>query len=174
MNALRSVAAAFMAMLQASLDSVWARLHVSGDFGNGRGGVQASYVEGVAQGAEYVRKREKREGPIAFTYTHFTPEKFDTYRERLRVAGVEVLYSDPVELQAGSAIAVVDVSGARARIHAAGLNALLCPAQQSKALTCRRCIKTTGGCLEARDRNRVVIFVPEKGTDRLVSEAQTE
>lgn len=167
-----SAFAAFIAMVTAALTGVPARLHVSGGFAKPDGGVDAEYIDALCAGASFVGRKYKRE-LVAFTYTAFSDAVFDEYRARLADAGIRVLSSN--SRQAGGSLVrptVGELRAMRAELRADGLTLMLCPAQLThNGITCRECVRRTGGCTTAHLEGRVIGFSAQGQTRRRIERA---
>lgn len=166
-----SVVAAFIAMVAGARTGAPTRLHVSGDFAAQDGSVDVAYIEGLCKAARFV-SRKYREAFQCFTYTAFEDETFEPYRVRLARAGIVVLSSNT--LQAGGTIlrpSFKELRAQRALIEAqSGAKLLLCLAQLTdKAVTCRECIRTTGGCLKAKERGFIIGFEADGNTTKAIT-----
>jgi len=164
-----SVTSVAIAMGAAASLSVPARLHVSGDFalpdedGEASLNVDTEYIEWIAMLARAI-KPYTRADCAAYTYTHFSPELFEPARLYLEASGIPVVYSEQ-EMVGGAILVCNEEHGKeeRARLKEKGIGALLCPAQLTgKLVTCRTCT----ACWRLREKDSLVMFMPEKRTRR--------
>lgn len=136
------------------------RLHVSGDFYSG-GKLDEEYLSGLCV-LGFETQHSSRSRPWAWTYTHAPPEIFDDWREELRMAGIEILYSDRFE-----------PGGAVVWPHE-----LFPVLNGDDTLKFVKCLEQVNGtpcivcdlCRHARAKNQCIVFDPNRARYKMVME----
>jgi endonuclease III len=139
------------------------RLHVSGDFYSD-GELDEEYLHGLCV-LGFETQHTVRSRPWAWTYTHAPPEIFDDWREELRMAGIEILYSDRFE-PGGAVIWPHDMFPVL---------------QNDRKLKFVKCLEQVNGtpcivcdlCRNARSKNQCIVFEPNRARYKEVMKKAT-
>lgn len=159
--ALPSVRAAALAMTVARHNKLLARLHVSGDFLEDNV-VAAVYVDGLIQVAGQLRELLPGDDALAWSYTHLSQEEFGEDQERLRRAGINVLWSEQ-RVDGGALVWDFD-RAAELRAKHPELRFVKCRAQLQDGVSCASCDL----CYQAAkpDAHMTILFDPHGVKER--------
>ena len=150
----RSLAASTIAIISAMWCDTWARLHVSGDFGQTP---DELYIDGLVDIGSRAQSRYGR-ADVAWTYTHHTRGLFEPYRLLLAAAGVQVVYSLDMPATGKGCAFIVPMGELRSYAGQRlpdGARLVACPAQLThNRVQCAQC----GACPEAWQRGLSIVF----------------